>query len=527
MPNERAGDGAAVGGAAGTSTDLGNAAVPAVELVNISKGFPGVIANRDISMRVERGTIHAIVGENGAGKSTLMKTLYGLHQPDAGTILVNGTEQEFRSPSDAIAVGIGMVHQHFMLADNLTVLENIILGSEPTKGGVVSSATAAGKIRELAASLGVELDLNAAVSELGVGQRQRVEILKVLYRGADIVILDEPTAVLVPQEVEELFENLRRLVASGSTVLFISHKLDEVLSISNQVTVIRQGSTVGTVSPAEVSRRQLAEMMVGSDLPHPEPRTTTRGDKVRLSARNITVSRPGQRDAVNDVSFDVRAGEIVGVAGVEGNGQFELCAALLGMEPATGTVIVDDNDVSSASVRERMNAGVAYVPFDRQREGLMLSVSLWENNLLGQEAKYTKMGFIDTGAAREACREIIARFGVLTPNETVPVFALSGGNQQKLVVGRTMSTKPAVLLAAHPTRGIDVGAQAAVWEEIRRARDEGMAVLLVSADLEEVIGLSDRIVVMFEGALVAELSPADATPELLGSYMTGAKVGAA
>jgi simple sugar transport system ATP-binding protein len=267
-------------------------------------------------------------------------------------------------------------------------------------------------------------------------------------------------------------------------------------------------------------------MMVGSDLPSPQPRDTHAGEKIRFSVKNLTVTRVGARDAVRDVSFDIRSGEILGVAGVEGNGQFEMCSALLGREPSTGSVSIDGEDLSHASVRERINAGIAYVPFDRQREGLMLSTSLWENNLLGQEEKYSKWGFIDVRAARKACREVIQRFGVLSPSEDVPAFALSGGNQQKLVVGRTMSMQPSVLLAAHPTRGIDVGAQAAVWEEIRSARDAGMAVLLVSADLEEILGLADRVIVMFEGAVAAELLPRDATPELLGSYMTGAKVGA-
>ena len=321
---------------------------PAVELRNISKGFPGVVANRDISMSVERGTIHAIVGENGAGKSTLMKTLYGLHRPDSGTVAVHGQVVDFRSPSDAIEAGIGMVHQHFMLADNLTVLENIILGAEPAKAGVINAREAGCKIAELAKSLGVEIDVNSPVAELGVGQRQRVEILKVLYRGAKTLILDEPTAVLVPQEVDELFDNLRRLVAAGTTVLFISHKLDEVLAVSNRITVIRQGTTVGTVTPAEVTRRQLAEMMVGSDLPQPAPRTTQVREQVRLGVKNLTVARVGQRDLVHDVSLAVRSGEILGVAGVEGNGQFELCSALLGREHSTGTVAIDGNDVSRA-----------------------------------------------------------------------------------------------------------------------------------------------------------------------------------
>ena len=283
-----------------------SANAPAVELRKISKGFPGVVANRDITMRVERGSIHAIIGENGAGKSTLMKILYGLHLPDSGTIAVNGEVVNFRSPSDAIAAGIGMVHQHFMLADNLTVLENIVLGAEPGRRGVIDVREAERRVTDLAKSLGVNVDVNLAVAELGVGQRQRVEILKVLFRGAKTLILDEPTSVLVPQEVRELFDNLRRLVAAGTTVLFISHKLDEVLAVSNRITVMRQGATVGTVTPAEVTRRQLAEMMVGSDLPSPQPRDTHAGEKIRFSVKNLTVTRVGARDAVRDVSFDIR-----------------------------------------------------------------------------------------------------------------------------------------------------------------------------------------------------------------------------
>jgi general nucleoside transport system ATP-binding protein len=496
----------------------------AVELSGIEKRFPGVIANHNVSLRVRRGTIHAIVGENGAGKSTLMKTLYGMHQPDGGTIMVNGSEQHFKSPSDAIAVGIGMVHQHFMLADNFTVLENIILGSEPAHGGVISFAEAREKISELAAASGTHVDLDSPVSALGVGQRQRVEILKVLYRGARILILDEPTAVLVPQEVDELFGNLHRLVADGATIIFISHKLDEVLAVSDEITVIRQGTTVTTVLPSDVNRSELAELMVGSELPSPEGRESSVGDDVKMRVTGVTVGEPGKRKLVDDVSFEVRAGEVVGIAGVEGNGQFELCEAILGLTPiAAGTIELGHHDVTHASTRQRKEAGVSYIPFDRHREGLMLSSPLWENTLLGREhnAAFRRGPLINTRKTRDDCQAIIERFDVLTPSEVVPAFALSGGNQQKLLVGRELSNDPKILLAAHPTRGVDVGAQAAIWAELRHARDNGLAVLLISADLDELIGLSDTILVMYDGAITAKLDPATATPEMLGTYMTG------
>ena len=495
----------------------------AVELTGIEKRFPGVIANYDIDLRVRRGTIHAIVGENGAGKSTLMKTLYGMHQPDAGTIKVNGVQHRFRSPGDAIAAGIGMVHQHFMLADNFTVLENIILGDEPVRQGRIDFKTAHAKLRTLEASVGTLVDLDVRVSELGVGQRQRVEILKVLFRGADILILDEPTAVLVPQEVDELFANLRRLVDGGATIIFISHKLDEVLEVSDQITVIRQGTTVTTVAPTEVDRRQLAELMVGAELPSPEGRDSEISDEVLLQVSGLTVSAHGQRDLVHEATFEVRAGEIVGIAGVEGNGQFELCTAILGLTPSTGHVEVAGEDVTRATTHHRRNAGLAYIPFDRHREGLMLDAPLWENTLLGREhmARFRAGPLVHAREAKRDCVEIIERFDVMTPSATVPAFALSGGNQQKLLVGRELTSEPKVLIAAHPTRGVDVGAQASIWAEIRAARDRGLGVLLISADLEELIGLSDTILVMFDGRITATLDPATATPQLLGTYMTG------
>jgi len=499
----------------------------AVELTGIWKRFPGVVANHDVNLQVRPGTIHAIVGENGAGKSTLMKTLYGMHQPDEGTIRVEGDEKTFRSPTDAIAADIGMVHQHFMLADNLSVLENVILGSEPVRGrGRLDLAEASRRLRGLMKSLGVDFDPSTPVASLGVGQRQRVEILKVLYRGARILILDEPTAVLVPQEVEELFETLGRLVSDeGRTVIFISHKLDEVLTYCDDITVIRQGTTVATTTPRDTDRRGLAELMVGSNLPDPSGRRP-RQPPVVLRCRGVEVAGaiPGAKSAVEAVNLEVRVAEVVGVAGVEGNGQFELCEAILGLVPLlAGSVEIVGSDMTHADTRTRLASGLSYIPFDRQREGLLLDAPLWENTLLGRDddPALTSGPFINKRRAQADSRTIIARYGVRTPSEQVPAFALSGGNQQKLVVGREMATNPRILVAAHPTRGVDVGAQAAIWDELRRARDEGLGILLISADLEELIGLSDRIVVMFDGRITAELDPRQATPELLGTYMTG------
>lgn len=502
-------------------------AVDAVVLEGIGKTFPGVRANYDIDLRVRSGTIHAIVGENGAGKSTLMKTLYGMHQPDEGTITVEGRQLVMSSPTEAIAAGIGMVHQHFMLADNLTVLENIILGAEPVgRRGVLRLGEARDRLHELMRSLGVDFDLDAPVSALGIGQRQRVEILKVLYRGARILILDEPTAVLVPQEVDELFANLKRLVADGATVIFISHKLDEVLAVSDEITVIRQGTTVATTTPAQVDRRALGQLMVGSELPDPSGRETSIGSDVVLELHGVDVAGhvPGSKLALEDISLAVRSGEIVGIAGVEGNGQLEICEAILGLVPVVrGSVTLEGSDVTAAETRDRLAMGLSYIPFDRHREGLLLESPLWENTFLGREddPEMTSGPFTLRRRMEADSRAVIERFGVRTPSEQVPAFALSGGNQQKLIVGREMASNPKVLLAAHPTRGVDIGAQAAIWDELRHARDNGLGVLLISADLEELIGLSDTILVAFDGRITARLDPDTATPELLGSYMTG------
>ena len=485
-----------------------------------------MVANRDVNLAVARGEIHAIVGENGAGKSTLMKILYGMLRPDEGTISVDGTERDFKTPTDAIEAGIGMVHQHFMLADNLTVLENVVLGAEPRKGLRLDRAEGRRRIREISAAYGLDVDPDALVEDLGVGDRQRVEILKVLYRGARILILDEPTAVLVPSEVDELFANLAELKQEGVTILFISHKLDEVLKVADSITVIRAGTTVTTVSPQDVTARDLAELMVGSDLPTPETRERTVTDRVVLSVKDLTVASATGRPIVEGVSFDIRAGEIVGIAGVEGNGQTELIEALIGIQPLErGSVVLEGQDVTDWSTRRRREEGVGYIPQDRHRHGLLLDAPLWENAALGHQTlpPFSKGVFIDRPGARSRTQTIVADYDVRTPGIEVPAHALSGGNQQKLIVGREMEASPKVLVAAHPTRGVDVGAQAAIWDQLRAARSGGLATLLVSADLEELIGLSDQLLVIYRGRIVARLQPDQVTPEELGSYMTGAR----
>jgi ABC-type uncharacterized transport system ATPase subunit len=497
---------------------------PAVRLDGITKRFPGVVANRDISLTVRRGTVHAIVGENGAGKSTLMKILYGMQRPDEGVIEVEGTAMSFHSPADAIKAGIGMVHQHFKLADNMTVLENVVLGSEPRKGLWLDRGFARARIREISDRYGLDVDPDPLVEDLGVGERQRVEILKVLYRGARTLILDEPTAVLVPQEVDELFGALAELTAEGLTVIFISHKLDEVLQVADEITVIRRGTTVKTVLPSQVTARNLAELMVGSELPSPATRESTVTDRPVLTVEALTVRDREGRAVVDDVSFTIHAGEVLGIAGVEGNGQAELVEAIMGIRPTSGRVVLGGDDITRLTTRRRREAGVAFIPEDRIRQGLLLESSLWENRVLGHQtvSPNQRGGLIDRRRARADTERIVREYDVRTPSIDVIASALSGGNQQKLIVGREMSGDPRLLLAAHPTRGVDVGAQAAIWDQLRRARAQGLAVLLISADLDELIGLSDSLKVILRGRLVADADPATVTPEELGSAMTGA-----
>jgi simple sugar transport system ATP-binding protein len=486
------------------------AEAPAIRLEGVTKRYPGVVANKDVDLTVQAAEVHAVVGENGAGKSTLMKIIYGMVRPDEGTIEIDGNPVSFRTPKDAIDAGIGMVHQHFMLADNLTVLENVILGSEPRTGVQIDFDGAASRIRQLGEDYGLRLDPNRKVERLSVGERQRVEIIKVLYRGARILILDEPTAVLVPQEVTDLFDSIEDLKGQGHTIIFISHKLDEVIAMT---------------TPAEVDARELAEMMIGSELPSPETRESTVQERVLLRVEDLGLLSETGRPVLDAISFEVHAGEIVGVAGVEGNGQTQLVDSIIGVTPeATGEITLDGTSLAGLPTRERRGAGIGLIPEDRHRQGLLLSSPLWENAALGHQDKepFANGIWIDKKGAREQTEEIVRRFDVMTPNVDVPAAALSGGNQQKLVVGREIMAGPVVLVAAQPTRGIDIGAQAAVWEELKTARASGMGILLISADLDELIGLSDTIHVLFEGKFVARLDPAEITPEILGSYMTGA-----
>ena len=498
---------------------------PAIEMAGITKRFPGVVANDDINLAVGEGEIHAICGENGAGKSTLMKILYGMQPPDEGTISIRGEQVELGSPARAIELGIGMVHQHFMLADQLTVLENVILGAEPMRSfGRIDFAAGRRHLNEVGQAYGLDIDADDLVERLEVGERQRVEIIKVLYRGARILILDEPTSVLVPQEVDELFRNMRELKAGGTTILFIDHKLDEVLSIADTITVLRQGRTVGTVKPEEVTAHDLAEMMIGSELPTPDAGASTVTEETALTVKDLTVS-DDERVVVDGVSLRVRRGEIVGVAGVEGNGQAELVNAIVGTQaPDTGSIVMLGRDITTQPVRQRRGMGLGYMPQDRQRDGLLLGAVLWENTTLGHQTKapYSRGPWLSRQGMKDRAARVRSEFDVRAPNIDVAAHALSGGNQQKLVVGREMVAGPAVLIANHPTRGIDVGAQAAVWDDIKQARAQGLATLLVSADLDELIGLSDTIVVMLRGRLVARLDPSEITPRDLGAYMTGA-----
>lgn len=487
------------------------------------------MANHDIHLSVRRGTVHALCGENGAGKSTLMKILYGMQKPDEGTITLDGEQVTLHSPGDAIARGIGMVHQHFMLADYLTVLENVVLGAEKLHG-IGDKARA--KIKEISEAYGLGVRPDVLVEDLGVADRQRVEILKVLYRGARTLILDEPTAVLVPQEVDALFDNLRELKAEGLTVIFISHKLGEVLSVADDITVIRRGTTVASVAPSETTPKQLAELMVGSELPSPETRESTVTDTPMLNVEGLRLSATDPdgvvRAVLDGITFTIHKGEVLGLAGVEGNGQAELVEAIMGMRtPSEGVVTLDGADITQAPTRKRREGGIGYIPEDRHRHGLLLEAPLWENRILGHvtEKPNSKGGLLDNKAARTDTERIVREYDVRTPGIEVTAASLSGGNQQKLIVGREMSHQPKLLIAAHPTRGVDVGAQAQIWDQIREARREGLAVLLISADLDELIGLSDTLRVMFRGRLVADADPATITPEELGSAMTGAATG--
>ena len=499
----------------------------AISVSKITKSFPGVLANSDINLEIDEGTIHAIVGENGAGKSTLMKILYGMVKPDSGDIAIFDNKTVLNSPKDAIDSGLGMVHQHFMLADNLTVLESVILGIDKATFKNINLKRYTSEITEVINKYSLNIDLNKNIDELGVGEKQRVEILKVLFRGAKILILDEPTAVLVPQEVDELFNNLRDLKNNGVTIIFISHKLDEVLEIAEDISVMRGGIMVNTVSADGISKKDLAEMMIGKSLPKPPKRQSSISTSEILSIENLSAVNENGKKVFENISFKLNSSEILGIAGVEGNGQREIVEAIIGIHDyETGTIKLENSTIDDFSIRERLNLGISFIPEDRQAQALIMDMSLTNNVILGRQslAKYkTKLTTVNLTNATKASESVVENFDVKTPNTGTIATALSGGNQQKYVVGRELEDNPTLLIASQPTRGIDIGAQALIWEKLRNTRDEGLGVLLISADLEELIGLSDRIVVIYQGQFVAELQPEEITPEILGSYMTGLK----
>lgn len=490
---------------------------PLVVLEQVTKRFPGVLANDRVDLQLRPGEIHALVGENGAGKSTLMKVLYGMYPADGGRIVVRGEETRITSPRAAIARGIGMVHQHFVLVGPFTVTENVILGDEG--GRVLDMAAADERVRALADSFGFSVDPRATIEDLSIGEQQRVEILKALFRGADILILDEPTAVLTPGEAKELFENLRRLRAAGKSIVFISHKLDEVLEIADRITVLRRGRVVGETTPAQATKESLAEMMVGRPV------------LFRLAKPDIVPGEPilQVEDLACDgrlagVSFRIRAGEILGVAGVEGNGQKELAETLMGLrQPTSGRVLLDGKDLAGVATGAIRNAGAAYIPEDRHGQGLVLDMTLWENTSLGRQddAEYSSsLGVLFIAKMRALGRRLVQTFDVRARSIDVTAGTLSGGNQQKLVLARELETDPRLLIAAQPTRGLDVGAIEFVWRQILEQKAAGRAVLLISAELDEIYALSDRIVTLFEGRITGEFAP-DVAPERLGLAMLG------
>ncbi|HEX3529564.1 MAG TPA: ABC transporter ATP-binding protein [Thermoanaerobaculia bacterium] len=501
-----------------------------IELRNITKRFGNVLANDRVSLKVEPGTIHAIVGENGAGKSTAMRIAYGFYSADDGEILVDGVAQRIASPQDAISRHIGMVHQHFMLVETMTVAENIVLGAEPGSAAALDLKGAEAQVRRLSEELGLAVDPRAPISELSVGQQQRVELLKALYRQARLLILDEPTAVLTPQEVAELFAILRRMREQGKTIVIITHKLSEVLELSDDVTVMRDGKVVGPpLKTKDTNAAELARLMVGRDvLLRVEKKPAQPGATV-LEVRDLSVTAPDRTRRLDGVSFTVRAGEIVGVAGVEGNGQTELIEALAGLVPAArsgGAIRLGGDDISGLDARQRKERGIAHIPEDRHRRGLLLDFDLAENSILGvQRSRPVAVGpggvWLDEAAIHERAERIVHDFDVRPPNIALPARSLSGGNQQKLIIGRELDLHPRLLLVAQPTRGVDIGAIEFIHRQIIALRDGGCAVLLVSAELEEVTALADRLLVLHQGKIVREVDPARTTTAEIGLLMAG------
>jgi len=509
------------------------ASTPAIRLTDIDKSFGPVHANRSASIDVAHGEIHALVGENGAGKSTLMRVLSGMYSPDRGRMEVEGRDVTGWSTADAIDAGVGMVHQHFMLVPTLTVAENMVLGRELTKGGQLDLERADREVAELSRTTGLAVRPKQLVADLSVGEAQRVEILKTLYRGAKILILDEPTAVLSPPEIDELWTVLRGMRSRGGTIVLITHKLDEVMEISDTITVMRHGRTVERMRTADTNPSEIARAMVGrnvqlamdylaDELSNPVERTVLPASP-SLEVRGLVVNNARRLTAVDDVSFEVSSGEILGIAGVEGNGQTELLEAIAGLRAMrAGMITIGGRDVTGLSVKNRGDAGLSHIPEDRHARGLVLEYSIAENLILGQQHRFVGGMQLDREQILNNARQQITAFDIRPPDPNLQARALSGGNQQKIVIAREMGRAFQVLLAAQPTRGVDVGAIEFIHARLREARDAGKAILLVSADLAEILALSDRIAVMYDGKIVATLPRADATQEVLGRYMTGA-----
>src|ERR1051325_8550827 len=496
-------------------------------LRNITKRFGAVLANDNVNIVVKPGTIHAIVGENGAGKSTAMRIAYGFYKADSGEIIVDGQPREINSPHDAIALGIGMVHQHFMLVDTMTVAENIVLGAEPGSEIALDLGKASSEIQKLSEEFKLAVNPNSVVEHLSVGQQQRVELLKALYRHAKVLILDEPTAVLTPQEVDEFFAILRGMRQQGKTVVIITHKLSEVLAISDEVTVMRDGKVVGGVQTKDTSAAELARLMVGREVLLRVEKPDAKIGASELTVTNLSVSNIDGTKRVNDVSFSVNKGEILGIAGVEGNGQTELIEALVGLVPASlmkGSIYLEGNDITNVDARARRELGIAHIPEDRHRRGLLLDFSLAENSILGvhyREPVVSSGGFLDGAAIRKRAAEIIENSDVRPPNQDLAARSISGGNQQKLIIGREFDLHPRLLLVSQPTRGVDIGAIEFIHRKLVALRDADCAVLLVSAELEEVTALADRLLIIHEGRIVGDVDPKVATIEEIGLLMTG------
>ncbi len=499
-----------------------------IEMLNIRKEFPGIVANDDITLQLRKGEIHALLGENGAGKSTLMSVLFGLYQPEAGVIKKNGEVVKINNPNDATALNIGMVHQHFKLVDVFTVMDNIILGAEDSKLGFLQRKKARKKVEELSKRYNLNVDLDAKVEDISVGMQQRTEILKMLYRDNEILIFDEPTAVLTPQEIDELMEIMRGFAKEGKSILFITHKLNEIMAVADRVSVLRKGKYIGTVETKNTTKQELSNMMVGRPVQLEVQKAPSNPTDVVLDVQGLTVpSKLHKNNAVKGVSFQVRKGEIVCIAGIDGNGQSELVYGLTGLEKASGgKVTLCGKDISKASIRGRANSGMSHIPEDRHKHGLVLDFTLEQNMVLQdfQDERFQKMGFINSGAIREYSEKLIEQFDVRSGQGAITVArSMSGGNQQKAIIARELDRNKELIIAVQPTRGLDVGAIEYIHGQLVAQRDAGKAVLLVSLELDEVMNLSDRILVMYEGEIVGELDPKKTTVQELGLYMAGAK----